>query len=144
MHIIKTTASIPSKFCTTLKTTKCSSCLSRYAPTSPKWPFWKTVKSRVVTLYLSEFVEPHGQCPDPDEYFSNKRRAWTQLNRHHIAVQRQKQQVEHLQTQPQQCAQIHDTETGTICPHNPLHQRCFILLSCKFAYVIRSECLPPH
>ena len=82
-------------------------------------PFWKTVKSPVVTLYLSEFVEPHGRRPDPDEYFSDARRAWTQLNRHHIAVQRQKHYVGQLQTQPQQRAQIHDnayTETGTICP----------------------------
>ena len=110
-------------------------------------PFWKTVKSRVLTLYLSQFVEPHCRRPDPDEYFSDERRAWTQLNHHHIAVQRQKHQVENLQTQSQQRAQIHrnaDTETGTICPTQPLTTKTLKKFVSRFAYVIRRECLPPN
>ena len=43
-----------------------------------------------VIPYLSDFVRPNGRCPDPDDYFKNGRRAWTQLNRHNIAVERQK------------------------------------------------------
>jgi len=40
--------------------------------------------------YLSNFVRPNGRCPDPHDYFKNGRRARTQLNRHNIAVERQK------------------------------------------------------
>jgi len=105
MHIIKTTASIPTKFYTHTKNYKVLIAFVQICPQpiqdGGRPPFWKTVKSRVVTLYLSEFVEPHGRRPDPDEYFSDARRAWTQLNSHHIAVQRQKKQVEQLQTQSQ-------------------------------------------
>ena len=106
-------------------------------------PFWKTVKSRVLTLYLSQFVEPHGRRPDPEEYFSDARRAWTQLNRHHIAVQRQKHQVGQLQTQSQQRAQIHHnayTETLILCLHTTLYHNTFNIFLSRFAYVIRSEC----
>ena len=80
-------------------------------------PFRKSVKSRVVTLYLSEFVEAHGCRPEPDEYFSHERRAWTQLNRHHIAVQRQKQQVGNLQTQPQTTRKLVQFATNPV-PQN--------------------------
>ena len=37
MHIIKTTASIPTKFCTVIKTTKCPSWVVQTHTTNPRW-----------------------------------------------------------------------------------------------------------
>ena len=50
LHIVKTTALIPTKFCTTIETTKYSSWLvqirARQIQDGGRPPFWKTVKSR--------------------------------------------------------------------------------------------------
>jgi len=59
LHIVKTTALIPTKFCTTIETTKYSSWLvqirARQIQDGGRPPFWKTVKSRYLHNHLTYF-----------------------------------------------------------------------------------------